>query len=284
MVLTAWLPQALDNLAATSSLEVAVVVDELEIPLGINLAAVGVGAVVGTLRAGDSEDIDVVGMFGLALCFGFGGGLVRDVLLGNLPPYAFRSPVYLITVLVATVFGSVFLVYLDHFEKPLWVGDSMAIGLFAAVGTNAALLADLPFLPAVFVGSLASVGGLVLADMLQARPSALLHRGPPNVLAGLAAAMVYGVLYDEVSEVLVTILAVSAAFLVRLASYYFKVQAPMPIRQPLAIRSRFVYPSRRQRSSLITNVRAAWGKVGAGRGGQRDSGQGDVPLDIGPLD
>ena len=179
-------------------------IPHLHVPLGINLLAVGVGAIVGTLRAGESDDVDVVGMFVLALCFGFGGAIVRDLLLGHLPPAAFRNPAYITVVLAATVVGSIFPAYLDHLERPLWVLDSLSIGLFAAVGTNAALLSGLAFLPAVFIGTMASAGGGVLADVLQGRPSALLHRGPPNVLAGLAGAMAYAVSYDLLSEQAVT--------------------------------------------------------------------------------
>lgn len=225
-------------------------VELLDIPLALNLAAVAAGALVGTLRAADEKDIDIVGMFALALCFGFGGGLVRDVLLGNLPPAAFRTPAYIATVLVATVVGSLFLAYLDHLERPLWVLDSLSIGLFSAVGANAALLAGLSFLPVVLIGTMASVGGLVLADMLQGRASTLIHRGPPVALAGLAGAVTYTLLFDEIGEVWVTSLAVAATFAARAAGRYGGVQTPRPIREPLGLRGR---------------VRNLWARVGAPR-------------------
>ena len=66
--------------------------DVLELPLAINLLAVFFGALGGTLRAGEEEHTDLVGVFTLAAAMGFGGGLVRDLLLGNLPPAAFRDP------------------------------------------------------------------------------------------------------------------------------------------------------------------------------------------------
>jgi uncharacterized membrane protein YeiH len=177
-------------------------------------------------------------MFVLALCFGFGGGIVRDLLLGNLPPAAFRTPAYILTVLVATLIGSLFLAYLDHLERPLWVLDSLSIGLFAAVGANAALLAGLSWLPAVLIGTVASIGGLLLADILQARPSSMLHRGPPVALAGLAGAVVYTVLYDVVADWAVTVLAVAATFAARAAGRYGGYVTPAPIREPLQLRTR----------------------------------------------
>ena len=234
--------------AALAALDAAEPVDVLDIPLGVNLVAVAAGAMVGTLRAGEEERVDIVGMFMLALSLGLGGGLIRDVLLGNLPPAAFRTPAYIATVLVATVVGSVFLAYLDHLERSLWVLDSLSIGLFASVGVNAALLAGLTFLPAVLIGTVASVGGLVLADALQGRPSALIFRGPPIMLAGLAGAVTYALVYEVVPEIVVTLLAVGAAFLVRISGPVWNVQSPVPLRRPIGLRTR---------------LRLMWARLGA---------------------
>jgi uncharacterized membrane protein YeiH len=224
-------------------------VDELEVPLLLNLIAVGVGALVGTLRAGQEDDVDVVGMFVLALCLGFGGGLVRDFFLGNLPPAALRTPAYLVVVILAAIAGSLFLAYLGQLRRPLWVLDSLSLGLFAAVGTNAALLAGLTFLPAVLIGALASVGGTILADMLTARKSALLVSGPPGALAGLAGAITYALLYPHLDDVLVTVLAVVAAFAVRLTGPLLSFESPKPVREQLHLRDRLRTLWRRKGSS-----------------------------------
>lgn len=233
--------------AMTSAADIKVL-EELEVPLAVNLLAVAVGGLSGTLRAGDEENIDVVGMFALALCFGFGGGIVRDVLLGYLPPAAFRNPAYIGTVLGATLVGSIFLVYLDQLERPMWFFDSLTTGLFAAVGANAALITGLAFLPVVFVGTLASVGGSLIADALQARPSALLYQGPPAALAGMAGAVTYVALWDVFDTLSVTLLAVAASFGVRIAGALWNLRAPVPLRHALGLRTR---------------LRELWGKAGA---------------------
>ncbi|NTV39959.1 MAG: hypothetical protein HGA51_08410, partial [Demequinaceae bacterium] len=137
----------------------------LEIPLAINLIAVFAGALGGTIRAGDDDRTDLVGVFTLAAAMGFGGGIVRDILLGNLPPAAFRDPLYLLTAGVATGIGALFLYYLRKLGPVLWVLDTLIVGLFASVGTNAALLAGLDLLPSILIGTIASVGGLILADV-----------------------------------------------------------------------------------------------------------------------
>ncbi len=202
--------------------------DALEIPLAINLVAVFVGALGGTLRAGEDEKTDLVGVFTLAAAMGFGGGVVRDVLLGNLPPAAFRDAKYLIAAGAATGIGALFLYYLRKLEHVLWGLDALSVGLFACTGTNAAQLAGLGYLPSIIIGTLSSIGGLLLTDMLQGRPSSILYVGPPNAMAGLAGAAMFAAVPDGTSAVGATILAVAATVLVRASGKYFHVTVPQP--------------------------------------------------------
>ncbi len=205
--------------------------EALEIPLAINVAAVFVGALGGAIRAGEDEHVDIVGVLTLATVMGFGGGIIRDVLLGNLPPAVLLNPWYVTSVVVAAAIGAFFLYYLRKLGKAMWVLDSLSIGLFACVGVNAALLAGLTLLPAVLIGTLASVGGLILTDVFQGRPSSILHVGPPNAAAGMAGSLAYGLLYTGDHVVVTTIVAIVVTFAVRLAGPLLHVQVPQPRRR-----------------------------------------------------
>lgn len=202
--------------------------DVLELPLAINLLAVFFGALGGTLRAGEDEKTDLVGVFTLAAAMGFGGGLVRDLLLGNLPPAAFRDPSYLIVAAGAAGLGMLFLYYLRKLGPILWPIDTIIIGLFACAGTNAALIANLDLLPAIIIGTIASVGGLILSDVLQARPSSIMYVGPPNAIAGMAGAVAYALLYTGTRPVISIGVAVLATVLVRLTGPVFHMTVPQP--------------------------------------------------------
>ncbi len=214
------------------------VVEALAIPLAINLTAVSVGALAGAIRAGDDERTDLVGLVTLAAVMGFGGGIIRDVLVGNLPPAVLRDPAYLIAVIAAAAVGALFLVYLKRLGKVIWVLDALAIGLFASVGANAALLAGLSLLPAVLIGTVASVGGLMLADVLQGRPSEILYVGPPNAAAGMAGAFTYAVTYAEHRQLLAVILAIVVTFLVRLTGPVLHLEVPQPRRRAYQLEQR----------------------------------------------
>jgi uncharacterized membrane protein YeiH len=214
------------------------VLEPLEIPLAINLAAVSVGALSGAIRAGDDERTDLVGLVTLAAVMGFGGGIIRDVLVGNLPPAVLRHPSYLIAVVIASAIGAGFLFYLKRLGKVLWVLDALAIGLFASVGANAALLAGLSLLPAVLIGTVASVGGLILADALQGRPSEILYVGPPNAAAGMAGALTYALLYEAGFPVAAVFAAIAVTFAVRLTGPLLHVQVPQPRRRAYELEQR----------------------------------------------
>lgn len=210
----------------------------LEVPLAINLAAVFVGALVGAVRAGEDDRVDLVGVFTLAAVLGFGGGIVRDVLLGNLPPAAFRDPRYLIAAGAATAIGMVALYYIKRVAPVLWYLDSVAIGLFACVGANAAALAGLAFLPTVLIGTCASIGGVVLADLLQGRPSSIMYVGPPNAVAGFSGALVYTALYPHLGELWVISAAVAVTLAVRVAGPMLHITIPQPRRRAYELRLR----------------------------------------------
>jgi uncharacterized membrane protein YeiH len=222
--------------------------EALEIPLAINVAAVFVGALGGAVRAGEDERVDIVGVLTLATVMGFGGGIIRDVLLGNLPPAVLRDAWYIIAVVVAAALGALFLHYLRKLGKVLWVLDSLSIGLFACVGTNAALLAGLSILPAVLIGTLASVGGLILTDIFQGRPSSIMHQGPPNAAAGLAGAFAYALLYTGDHVVLTSAVAIAVTFAVRLAGPVLHVQVPQPRRRAYELEQRLRAKAAKRRS------------------------------------
>ena len=69
--------------------------------------------------------------------------------------------------------------------------DALSVGLFAIVGVEKALLYDLPYVSAIFVGVSAAVGGGLLVDLIAGRPIEGIHRGPWNATAALAGSSVY---------------------------------------------------------------------------------------------
>lgn len=131
----------------------------------LELAGVFVFAVSGASLAA-RRSFDVVGMAVLAAATALGGGMLRDVLLGALPPAALRDELYLAVPLVATALVLVGGPLVARLDRPVLVFDAAGLGLFAVTGTTKALAAGLGVLPAALLGTMTAVGGGVLRDVL----------------------------------------------------------------------------------------------------------------------
>ena len=56
------------------------------------------GALVGV-----SRKMDIFGMLVLALSTAIGGGIIRDVLVGNIPPNSFKTSIYILLTVITTL-------------------------------------------------------------------------------------------------------------------------------------------------------------------------------------
>src|SRR4029078_10304773 len=117
------------------------------LPLWIDLAAVGFGALQrgACVAAGGDErnDFDILGVAVFALVMGLGGGVIRDLMLGQVPA-ALRDDTYLI---VAVAGGLAVMFVADQVGRLRWTFaalDALVVGLFVIVGALKTLDAGLP--------------------------------------------------------------------------------------------------------------------------------------------
>ncbi len=157
------------------------------IPLWADLLAVGIGAMQGALFAAQFRDrrLDLLGVAIIGIATGFGGGILRDVLLSEVPA-ALGSNWYLIVATAAALLGMLLERLIARMGPLVNVLDALTIGLFGAIGTTKALSAGLPEVPSIFVGVLSAVGGSILRDLLLTLPIALMHVGSLYAIAAVA--------------------------------------------------------------------------------------------------
>jgi uncharacterized membrane protein YeiH len=150
-------------------------------PVGIDrllfaadIAGTLVFAVEGAMAAVDGN-LDLIGIMVLAFCTALGGGLIRDILLGALPPAALRDWRYPTIPITAALL--VFFLHRDVRAIPapaIQVLDAAGLALFAMAGTLKARLHKMTPLVAVMLGTITGVGGGTIRDVLLSRV--------PNVL------------------------------------------------------------------------------------------------------
>jgi uncharacterized membrane protein YeiH len=139
-------------------------VSALAIPVWLDLAAVVVGGINGVLTACDRK-LDLVGAVGLSIVCGLGGGLIRDITMQTGHVYMLESPYAIVVAVICGIVVFYFHGAFSHIDHAIaWV-DIISVGLFAALGTDKAVMYDLLPVNAVLMGTLTGVGGGMLRDI-----------------------------------------------------------------------------------------------------------------------
>jgi uncharacterized membrane protein YeiH len=152
-------------------------------------------AVSGALMA-IRRDFDVVGVAILAVATALGGGILRDLVLGDTPPPAFTRWAYLAVALGAAAVAFVAHPLLARLTRALLLFDAAGLGLFCVAGTVKALEHDLPVVAAAALGVTTAVGGGLLRDVIARETPALVRPDSelyalPAVAGALAVALAW---------------------------------------------------------------------------------------------
>ena len=124
---------------------------------------------------GIKKEMDIFGVVILGTVTAVGGGIIRDLVLGNTPPTTFLNPIYaLIAVAVSLIAFVPFvrLQFLKHKKRNdlfMLIMDSLGLGIFTVVGIGVAYeseFAEFNILLFTFVGVITGVGGGVLRDIM----------------------------------------------------------------------------------------------------------------------
>ena len=131
----------------------------------LELGGVFFAALSGGLAA-VRKRFDLVGVLVLAWAAGLGGGLLRDVLIGAIPPVGISDWRLVAVAALAGVFTFFWQPRLEQLRRSIIVLDAGALALFVLSGTMKALEYGVGPLAAVFAGVLTGVGGGILRDLL----------------------------------------------------------------------------------------------------------------------
>lgn len=137
---------------------------------------------------GVKKDMDVYGQFVLALAVAVGGGTVRDMMLGNVPPFVLKDVNYLGVTLLAVVLVAISHRKVARLNSTIIFMDAIGLGVFTVIGATKALNADLSWYAVVFCAVLTSTGGGMIRDVLAQEIPFVLRRevyASASMLGGL---------------------------------------------------------------------------------------------------
>jgi uncharacterized membrane protein YeiH len=139
--------------------------------------------------AGVKHRLDIFGVLVLSFAAANSGGILRDLLIGAVPPPGIADWRYIAVSLLAGVatfrWGSI----VDRLQNSVQIFDAMGLALFAVSGAQKALDFRMGPVTAVLLGMLTGIGGGMVRDVLSAEVPSVL-RGDIYAVAALAGAAV----------------------------------------------------------------------------------------------
>ena len=189
-------------------------------------------AVSGAL-IGLKKKMDIFGVCILGLTTAVGGGVIRDLILGNTPPNTFRNPVY--AVLALAVSAVFFLKSVRRLlqRNPRWydrimlVMDSLGLGAFTTVGIQVAFehTENPTLFLLVFVGVVTGVGGGVIRDLMAGNTPFIFVRHV-YASASLAGALLCAGMWHYTGHMIAMLAGTALIVVIRLLSAHFHWNLP----------------------------------------------------------
>jgi len=126
--------------------------------------------------AGIRRRMDLFGVLVLGMVTATGGGTLRDILLGDTPPFCLKDETYLYLSLAVSLAIFFFNRRLDSLRHPLLYFDAVGLGTFVVIGTGKALEFQMGALGAVMMGVMTATAGGVIRDVLSNQVPLILRR------------------------------------------------------------------------------------------------------------
>ncbi|WP_432510631.1 trimeric intracellular cation channel family protein [Kineococcus sp. SYSU DK001] len=155
----------------------------------LELLGVFAFALDGALTAMRATHLDLFGVVTLGIVTAVGGGIARDVLLGQLPPASLQTWYYLATATAGALAAFWGHRLLSRMSRPIFVFDTVGLSLFAVSGAQLAVDAGAGPGQAILLGGLTAVGGGTLRDVLVRKVPGILTGGLYAIPAMLGAAV-----------------------------------------------------------------------------------------------
>ncbi|MBQ4604421.1 MAG: trimeric intracellular cation channel family protein [Clostridia bacterium] len=204
--------------------------------LAIELIGTVAFAITGVITAIEKK-FDIFGAIVLGTVTAVGGGIVRDIILGYLPPMAFRKSVYAITAVITSLVVFVIAYFFvkkikkhfDVYSQIINVFDSIGLSVFVIGGVNSAIACGFEenmFLT-VFVATLTGVGGGVMRDIMAGRVPKILRKRV-YALAAIVGSVLYYILihYNLCSSTLAIIIGAGSVLIIRILATIFHWNLP----------------------------------------------------------
>jgi len=195
--------------------------------LMLTYIAVTASAISGVLEA-RKYNMDIVGATATAFVTAFGGGTVRDLLLGRTPVFWIVAP----WLSVITFFAAIISFYRLNSISNIFLAtaDAIGLGLFSILGATYALQMELSYIVAVIMGVITGIFGGILRDLFCNQiPSVFRQNTELYATCAFIGTWVFILLvWLNLDILLASSIGAGVIFILRLAAVKFKMTLPAP--------------------------------------------------------
>ncbi|GAA2357209.1 trimeric intracellular cation channel family protein [Dactylosporangium salmoneum] len=196
--------------------------------LALDLAGTFAFGLNGALTAVRAARLDVVGVVALGMITALGGGIIRDVLIGAVPPATLRDWRFFTLAAAGGLIAFALSRRLHRLETPILVLDAIGLSVFAVIGASKALAFGLGTGPAILLGMITGVGGGTIRDTLVRRIPSVLHSDLYAIPALVGAAITVAAVRVGIYGVPAALAAAAVCFLIRMLGVRYDLNAPRP--------------------------------------------------------
>lgn len=195
----------------------------IEIFVYLGIIAAGVSGVL----IGIKKQLDLFGVICLGVTASLGGGIVRDLLIGNIPPVAFIKPSYFFVSLIAGLLAWCFYNKVSTIKNIIIVSDAIGLGVFTAVGSNTVMIyhGNNSFV-IIAMGLITGIGGGVLRDIF-AKEIPYVFKKEIYAIASILGSVSLILTYDKVPHPLSLYICLFVTFSSRVLSVLLKLNFPV---------------------------------------------------------
>ncbi|WP_321328913.1 trimeric intracellular cation channel family protein [uncultured Ilyobacter sp.] len=192
----------------------------------LNTLGIVAFSVSGALK-GEKHKLDIFGIVVLGVITAVGGGIIRDVVLNQVPDSIIQERDAYLAVFIAIVS---YIVYHDKLEGKLSniikVSDAAGLAAFTVIGAQKGLGNDLGLLGFSIMATLTGVGGGVLRDMLVNEIPFILKEDVYAFLCLIGGGVYWGGIKLGFSEALMMNTVMISIFIIRIMAIMFNLQLP----------------------------------------------------------
>jgi uncharacterized membrane protein YeiH len=184
--------------------------------LAIDLVGTALFAAEGASAAVQAK-LDLLGLLVLAFVTALGGGIVRDLLIGDVPPSSIRNWNYAAVALASGAAVFVLHTYTSTLNSWLVITlDAAGLSFFAIAGATKALQFKLHPLLATMMGGITGVGGGTIRDLLIGQVPKVLRSDVYAAAALFGAAITVLCLKLKVNAVVASSSGIAGCFTLRM--------------------------------------------------------------------